>query len=238
MGILDIVIIVIALIFALVGTFKGFVKGFLGALGGIIALVAAYFLSDLVSGWISGSSLGVKTIESISSWFISKNPQFGEIVPAFTNEYLSECLSNLGIPEFLHGLIIGAIDVSTVTNQSVAGFLAPKIAGIAFTGISYIIIFLVVRLVVFILEKVFSKAVHMTALGVVDRILGCIWGIVKAGIIVSVIFLALSFIVTLPFGEGINNWMAADFEKGFGLAEMLYTKNPLIWLYEKVIAKI
>lgn len=237
MGVIDIIILVMFLAAIVFGYFRGFIKQVLSSLAWVIALIAAIFLCKSVSGFIFETSLGFKLNDVISGWISDKGEIFTKVIPSLTDEYFVQVLTEMKIPSILHDFLIGLVDVSEFQNTSIADFVSPKITSFILLVGSFIAIFVVLFILIKILSKIFGDAVRGSALGVVDGVLGAIWGCVKVLILVSTIMLALSFIVSLPFGEAINEWITNDMrltEEGFGIAKFFYEKNPILLIISKL----
>lgn len=236
MGVLDIVIIALLLIFAIRGFIRGFTKQFLGSLSWLIAGIGAIVFCKAVANFISEMTF-VDTINNkIFNWFASKGEAFTAQLPIITKEHLNGSLSEIGVPSFLHNLLIGSVDTSEAVNISVASLLAPRITYFTLIIISYIMLYLVLFILLKIIAHLFGKIIRGSAIGLIDGVLGLLWGSVKAAILVSVAMLILSLITTLPFGEVINEWLVKDMklnEENIGLAKYIYENNPIVILLDK-----
>ena len=92
-----------------------------------------------------------------------------------------------GLAALLLGIIM-AVRFSWVT----AGFLS-EVFHTQYMGIiAFLITFVVVVIVVHIVATLIHKLIHAVALGVFNRILGLVFGIIKAGFIISIILLGLN----------------------------------------------
>lgn len=236
MGVLDIVIIVLALIFAIRGFVRGFTKQFLGSLSWLVAGILAIIFCETLAKILSDFSLADTINNKVFNWFASKGDAFTTQLPIITKEHLSGSLSELGIPSFLHSLVIGNIDMSNTTDISVATLIAPKITYLALVIISYILIYVLSFIILKVIAHMFGKAIRGSAIGLIDGVLGFMWGCVKATIVISVAMLLLSLLTTLPIGESINNWLIKDMklnEDNIGIAKFIYENNPILILLEK-----
>lgn len=237
MGILDIVVIAFLLIFFIVGFIKGFVKQVVKAASGIIAFIVALVFCKKLGAFIFETSLGSRIAEYFYDFLSTKGEIFTTKGVALTDELISEGLTQAGIPSFLHKLIIGSIDVSSFTDISLGEYLAVMITNAILVAVSYLLIYLVVFLVVRLIGKLIGGAVRGSALGFIDGFFGAAWCLIKATFILSCLFLILSFVVTLPFGESINTWITNDMkltEEGFGVAKFLYQNNPILFIFNKI----
>lgn len=237
MGILDIVIIAFLLIFIIIGFVKGFIKQALKAVSGIAAFIAALALCKKVGVILFETSIGTKMLEYFNNFFSSKGEIFTTSGEALTDELITQGLTEAGIPSFLHKIILGSIDVSSFTDITLGQYLATMITNAILVVVSYLAIYLVVFLVIRLIGKLIGGAVRGSALGFIDGFFGAMWCAVKATFILSCLFLVLSFVVTLPFGESINTWITNDMkltEEGFGIAKFLYQNNPILFILNKI----
>lgn len=233
MGILDIIIAILFLVLVIFGFINGFLKQILSSMAWLIALVAATLFCKVVSNMLMDTGVGLSLIGTIYNWLSGKGDAFTTAIPELTESVLTQLLSDNGIPTFLHSALLKVIDLSTFKDISIAEFLSPKVASLLLNIISYIIIYLVVFITLKILAKIFSHIVRSSALGIIDGILGAIWGAIKATIIVSVFMLLISFVVTMPWGQQINEWFIKDIsiaKSGLKFAKFFYEYNPILQL--------
>lgn len=237
MGVLDIAVCGIAFLFAISGFIKGFMKQVFSILAWAGALVVAFMFCNTVAKMISDFSFSKEVTKSIYDWFASKNEAFTLSGVELTSEYLGEQLKTMGIPTFLHKIIIGALPLESLKDVSVATFLSEKLTSFFLVAASFVGLYLVSFIIIKIIASLLKNAVKGNALSAIDGILGLAWGAVKAGIIISVLFLIMSFLVTLPFGQSLNEWLIKDMklaEEGFGIAKYIYQNNPILLLLDKL----
>lgn len=103
-----------------------------------------------------------------------------------------------GILGFRKGLIIGLATLAALILGVWAGFYFSDLVsgfiesvddyhGKYINVISFIIIFIVVIILVHLLAKMIEKVINLTALGIVNKIGGLVFGVLKAAIILSVL---------------------------------------------------
>lgn len=91
--------------------------------------------------------------------------------------------------------------------------------------IYYLIIFLVVFIVVRIIGHIISKGTEKSPLGLVNRVLGLVWGLAKAVIIVCVVLIAYQALTKIGFiNDLLSRWINLD-DKGWGITVWLYENN-------------
>lgn len=240
MGIIDIIILLLFLLFMIFGFFRGFIKQVFSSMAWLIAIIGATFLCSTVAGMLSSSSIGGTLNTTIYDWIASKGEIFTTNIPTITEEYMGEMLTQIGVPSILHSFLIGLIDVSNFADTSIAEFISPQITNLLLTIGAYIIIYLVIFIIVKIIAKLFGNIVRGSALGMVDGVLGAIWGAVKVCIFVSIIMLGLSLVVTMPFGDSVNEWITTDMRlnsEEFGIAKFFYENNLILFVISKISFK-
>ncbi len=108
-----------------------------------------------------------------------------------------------GILGFRKGLIIGLATLAALILGVWAGFyFADFVAGLIEKGfdyngkyiniISFVIIFIAVIVLVHLLARMIEKVVNLTALGIVNKLGGLVFGVLKAAIILSVLIYFLN----------------------------------------------
>lgn len=235
MGVIDIIISILFLIFMIIGFVKGFTKQTLSSFAWLIALGAGVFLSKITSNLLFETGIGESLTNKISSWIISKG---GEIVvtpvSTLTEEMLGEALSSMGIPYFIHPFLTKKFDLSMMENISIVDYISPKISLYILIAGCFIVIYLIVFLLVKLIAKILGDIIKNSPFGFLDRILGMIWGVVKATFIASIFMLLLSLVMSLPI-ESVNDWLVADMKIGvdeFGIAKFIYEHNPIVLIIE------
>ena len=235
MGVIDIIVLILCSIFMIIGFIKGFTKQTLSSFAWLIALVAGIFLCKIVGNLFFNTGIGTNMTDKIYAWIATKGGEtLTTPVTILTEEVLSEALSSIGIPYFIHPILTKNIDLSVVQNISIAEFVSPKISYYLLMIASFIVIYLIVFLIVKLIAKVLGDIIKNSPFGFIDRILGLIWGFVKATFIVSIFMLVLSLVMSLPI-DSINSWLIADMkinEEGFGVAKLIYEHNPILFIIE------
>ena len=237
MGIIDVVIVLLFIALMVIGFLRGFLKQVLSSLSWVIALVAASLLCKAIGNVLFETGIGNNLNLTINYWIASKGEIFSTPLPELTSEYLVEVLNNLRIPTFVHESLIGMIDFSGFKNMTIAEFISPKITILLLTIVSYIVVFLIVFITLKVLAIIFSKIVKSSALSLLDGILGLVWGAIQATIIVSLVMLGLSFIITLPSCEQINEWVTQDLviaKSGLRVAKFFFDNNPLLFVFNEL----
>ena len=238
MGVIDSVVIIIFLIFMIIGFVKGFTKQTLSSFAWLIALVAATSLCKIAAAMLMNTSIAGEVEMKLSNWIILKCGE-GAAQMGVSEAGVSEILSSLGLPYFMHPLLTNSIDFNALSDTSISTFLSESITNYLFLGGCYLIIYLLVFLVVKILAKAFGDAVKGSPFSFIDRILGLIWGAVKATFIISILMLLISLILNLPI-TAVNEWITTDMNLGteeFGVSKFIFEHNPILMIIEQFKSK-
>ncbi|MDD3191650.1 MAG: CvpA family protein [Bacilli bacterium] len=104
----------------------------------------------------------------------------------------------------------------------------------ATNALVFVGLFVVTFVIVKIIGHSLSKSVQKGALGGVDRLIGGVWGIAKALLIVCLVFILVQWVITLPLiGSSVNTFVSEQLDLAnpeFGIARYLYKTNPLSML--------
>ena len=100
--------------------------------------------------------------------------------------------------------------------------------------IYYLVIFVVVFLVIRIIGHIFSKGAEKSPLGLVNRVLGLVWGVAKAAIIVCVLLIAYQALTKIGFiNDLFSRWIDLE-NKGWGITVWLYNNNFITKIIELI----
>ena len=234
MGVIDSIVIIIFVIFMIIGFVKGFTKQTLSSFAWLFALCAATSLCKTLATMLMETTISVDIQNVISNWLVKKCGE-GVMQLGVTEEALSQTLSGLGIPYFIHPILTNTLNLNGVADVTMGVFLSYSITNYIFLVGGYIIIYLIVFLLIKLFAKIFGDAIKKSPFSFIDRILGMIWGTVKATFIISIAMLLLSLILNLPI-ESVNEWIVNDMRLGvddFGVSKFIFEHNPIIYIIEQ-----
>lgn len=237
MGILDICILVIVALAILVGVCRGFVKSILGVFSGLIALLLGIFVSPPMAKALATTGISDSISGKIIGFLNTKGELFTTPPSELVKEKVTEGLNQLKIPAFLHNIIIGKIDFSSLGSDTLANVIGSRLTNIVCLLICFLLIAIVSRIILKIIEVVLKKHLRNRILKRVDRGLGAVAGLINAVVIVSIAMFVVSLLATIP-GEmmsGFNAWIAKDLGSKFGLARIIYEHNPIISMYNLML---
>lgn len=228
MNLIDIIVLSIVGITGLIGLKNGLVKSLIRLLGGLFAVVLAYFLCgsavELVSGLVVVEDLPLNLyVAKIIEADISKNfvgiPGFEDIfvsVPdgGYTFENVSASLTANGVPAVLSGVIapvlVGLMEGSDV---ALATYASGALAGIIMSAVCFLLIFFIISVLLGQLTKLLDKVFSLPVIGLVNRLGGFLFGVIKSVLIIWVIlfFATLLGAVSGPTGALIESTTVVKF---------------------------
>ncbi len=192
-AIMDGAALLLLIIFAVGGLRKGFVKTFFGVFGTIISLVLAALLCASVAKFVE-SKFGLVT--TISNWVSGTLSNiFGEELMNMPLEYATEeNLTEAGVSGFIVKILL-SIDTSTVDGSTpLKDVLAPVFGFYISAGICAIGLFIIFKIILFIIGEIFRKLHELPVIGAVDGLLGFAFGLVQGAIIVEIIISIIGII--------------------------------------------
>lgn len=200
--IFDIVIGAFFVIYLIVGLSKGFGKMLLSLIGTVVTLVIAILLAAPFANFLQG-------VLPIDKWLVA--PMYNHfagidalnvVVPA-TQEGMQGLLTSAGVPGFiaimLAPILFKAVPTS-LTGVTGAQYLASSLSWIILVIASAIILFILIRIVIWMLQILFKKlAFRGGAARAVSHILGGVLGVAKAYFSTLVIMMILSLLLPFSF---------------------------------------
>lgn len=208
-GIIDIIVIVVLGVFGLVGFVKGFLNSLLSLFGNLASLAVAILIVDPcktflnnvfhIVDWLGGLIINGLTSSGILPVSMSGSSMTGQQVVDYLN-------SQSGLIEKLTALFVNK-EAEFTSAADITSHLSNNMGNFAATVFTVIVMFILIRIGIFILSKIFDAITKKRALSGLDRLLGAAMGLLKGGILVFgvlSVFYALS-----PIIPAINNWLAS-----------------------------
>ena len=207
MAIIDIVIITVLVIFGIVGMVKGFLNTIISLFGNLASLAIAIFTAKPVSSFLD------KTFGIVSKLASKIAPSFSAIAPfpegseaTLTGADLKTYLSTDGLT-FQERLISMFINDETVftSNAEIVEYISGTIAGIAAMVISAVVMFILIRIAILLLAKLFDALTKNKAIGGLDRVVGLLFGLLKGALLVFVVLSVFYLIANTTVDGWIQN---------------------------------
>jgi len=192
--VIDIILIVLFVLMVLHGYNKGFIGIVTKLVSLIIALVLAYFLAETVGNYVAETSMG-ETIKTGIEGAISDKLETVE-----KNETIN--------------MLQEKLNFKNVTE------LKENITNYAYTGVGFIIVFVVSRIILWIVQKVFEKIFDLPVLKTFNKLGGIIAATVLFVIEVSTILAVIKSLSTLQFMTSVIRFIESSV-----ITKLLYDHN-------------
>lgn len=132
--------------------------------------------------------------------------------------------------------LAGGIALIIFFGNAIIGLITdPSELDMSTKCIYYVVIFVVFYIAVRIIGHIITKGADKTPLGIVNRLLGVVWGVAKVALSVCVIMLAYEALMKIELVNNLlSRWIDLE-EKGWGITVWLYNNNlitmimGLIW---------
>ena len=206
--IIDVVLVVALLVFILHGFVKGFIDSILKLIGTIGAIAVGIFCAKPVATFLNG-------VININSWFsgvgagMCKGDSLNAVIQTEADRQLAlESLNGSDLPStiktfftnIVNGMPLGEISVAQAVDASVSALIAIVVTGI--------VLFLAVKLVIFLLGKLFDSIEDKRGgKSGLDRLFGAALGALKGGVVVVAIFIICSVLSVAyqPIGQTLQD---------------------------------
>ena len=212
--IIDVVIILAVVISAIIGMKKGFLRSVISVFSWFVCLLVAIFTAKYVAGWINGlydfaGLMGDKISKSLNGM----NEFFGRSINTFANteEIVNSLPSNLnGLLKQLIKVVFSNSSVDMTSTETVGSFVGSCLGDICMVIIAGILVFVVLKIVVAILSKLFDNIEKTKVLGGLNKILGLVLGLLRAGIIIIIINVVMVGLSLIPVANKIITPLVKD----------------------------
>ena len=224
--IIDIAIVLLVVVFGIIGLKKGLLKSVISLFSWVVCILVAIFTAKYVAGWLNNiydfsGFIGNK----ISGGLVGTHEFFSSQISSFESK--EQILASL--PANLNGALKTLITVvfkntsvdmeSTLTVGNIVGASLGHICMLVITGI---LIFIILKLVVFILNKIFDKVAKTKVLGGLNKILGFVFGFAKGLLIVVVINIVMVALSMVPV---VNNTITPILKNNTHVEKVIYNKT-------------
>ena len=200
MIILDILVVLLIVLGALSGHKKGLVGILVGFAALILSIVLAFMFQSVVADAIYDTGIG-SSVAGIAKTNIQKMIDDGESVDKS---------------------IYGKVLANTVTEENIDQ-ASENISRFVMKGLSFIAIFLIVRIICYILQMILNVVFNLPILSTINSTGGTAVGALSVLIKIWILLALLSFVAPLPMFEGIIAKVNQTF-----LIKFLYNNNLLV----------
>ena len=201
-AIMDMLIIVVVGLFCILGFKNGFVKSLISTFGVFIALLVSVLLCSSVATFLESKFGFISSISSgISGILVSI---FGEEIMLTTlNDVTSASLNESNLTAWLIKIIIEVKGIPDIPmDKTICDIVAPVFGYYVACTISVIGLFIIVRIVLFIISEVVKEAHAIKIVGFADKTLGLLFGFIK-GVIFCQIAILIIRVIPLEFFQNV-----------------------------------
>ncbi len=229
--IIDVAIVLLFLILGFIGYRKGFLNSILSLFSWFVCLVVSILVAKYVANWINGIfNISGAIGNSLKSPITNLNELFTKQVNSYydgDNQLAIDTIvgevNSLNINGFLKQIIkmvISNCNVNCETCTSTIGELASTCIGklIVIVGCA-IVLFALLELIIFITKKIVNKLSKARVIGKLNKILGLVFGVIKAGFIVVAINLLVIVLTLIP---AVNNTMSPIIKENTYVEKVIY----------------
>lgn len=199
-----ILIDILVVLLVVLGAFSGHKKGLVGILVGfaalILSIVLAFMFQSVVADAIYDTGLG-QSVAGIAKNNMQDMMKNGENVD---KSIYGKVLSNAVTDDNL-----------TVASENISRFVMK--------GLSFIAIFLIVRIICYILQMILNVVFNLPILSTVNGIGGIVVGGLSVLIKIWIVLALISFVSPLPMFDSIVSYIDKTF-----LVKLLYNNNLLV----------
>lgn len=222
--IVDVVAIAFVALFAIRGISKGFAKLFVSVFGTILSLLFAVLLCTSVANFLQSQFSFVTTVSKSISGILEK--VFGSPIMNTTLEQATtEKLAELGLGDWLSSIILSfASDSSIPTDTTLNEIICPTFAYYVVIVIAVICLFIIFKILFFLLGAFIKKLYTVKLVALVDRTLGLLLGAISGIINLELIILILGIIpidIVQQIYTSISQSVFANFVKTVNLYEVI-----------------
>lgn len=203
--IMDIIVVGIVLMSTIWGARKGFVLTVISFIQWFVCLLAGFVFCT----WMKGFLIDNTTIDDSINQYLLKQME-GSISDNAGYQALPDLFSK---------------SVSETTDQFVYGASA-SITSVLLTIISFLLIVFGIKIISFIMARVFSRKYHDGAVGFVDGFLGFVFGLIRGALFVFLFFAVLVPVLSLIIPESAETIIKAM--ETSNTAGYLYNDNFLL----------
>lgn len=233
--IISIAYIVIIVLFTIFGIKRGLFKSLVSLIKNGLTFILSIILAKPLALIFSRSQFGLKISRKFTELFTEKGGVFAiNIHEGNTSEVIDFALDELSLPDSLSELLDSLLRKHVVFDPTVDMTLAqafgPVITHYIFLAISFILVFIIIRIACSLLNKLFTSLEQIPIIKVVNKSIGGILGAFTGFLLVCLISFALTFIIPIDFS--ISEWLIKVMKLGepdvMTFSKYLYQENILL----------
>ncbi len=193
---IDIILIVVLALFALIGLKRGLIESILSLFGTVASAVIAWFIAKPFAGFVEQIFHVTKYINGyLTKMFIKTSAVFGEAVSEATtgSSVITKNISSTW-KQTIFKILVGDNCVIQA-GEKPADVFAKIVAPIVLIILSGIVAFILIKLAVFLISKLFDALKRNRAINGLDRVLGFMLGALKGALLICI---AMGITIFIP----------------------------------------
>ncbi len=236
--IFDIILVLLFVIFGIMGLKKGFFKSVLSIFNFGLCITIAFFTAKYVATWINALYDFSGLIgNNISNSLINSNEFFAQSINIYESVGSEALIS--AIPDNVNGLLVqlikivfsnGKVDMSS--TESIGSVIGLSLGKICMVIIAGILVFIVLTIAVALLTRILDNLSKTKVIGGLNKILGFVFGLVKAGLILFIVNVVL---VALSLVPPVNKLINPIIQENTYIEKVVY--NSTDKLFEKYVVE-
>ncbi len=206
--IIDIILIAVLVIFGIIGYKKGLLRTVLSLFSWVVCVVVAVWLAKYVASWINGIyDFSALIGRSISKSLIKSNDFFAQAVNVYEaggkDALIAAIPDNNKLLAQLIKVVFSNSKVDMSSTHSIGSVVGASLGQICMVIISGILVFIILKIAVALLSKLFKKIEQTKVLGGLNKVLGMILGLLKGALIIAVVNCILVALTLIPFANKV-----------------------------------
>lgn len=216
--IIDIIAAVLIIAAFAAGAGKGLVKSVWRVAAWLITAVLTFMLVQPAADFLSGTKAAVKINEAVYNDVLQRLPSSG-------TDDENTVSSKTAIPKF----ILGGLDIEDIKSNAVpeaAAELSRNITQIAIKIIACIALFIILRLILAVLFKIFDAASKLPVINSANKLLGGLLGVIN---ILFVIYIVCALVSLFAANESVTDVINSSY-----IVKYFYNNNILLQLVLRI----
>ena len=213
MNVIDIVILIIMVASVVYGLYRGFIHTLLSVASCLISLFVAFTYGPKLAAVVSGSQ-GVSStlatytdaVARVGDYSLASTP-----VSQLSDNVIQTILDSVSLPESIASILRG-----NLKNQAFAGtglstvndYVSNTVVAVAVDILCFIVVFALCFMVLSIVVSLIQHVFKLPLLKQLDWLAGGAFGLVRGGLILYVLFLAIPILSTIIPLDAFNDMLA------------------------------
>ena len=222
---IDILALGIIFLITFLSVKQGFIKSLVSTLGTIFSLLFAVLLCSTVVSFVERKFAYVSSVSNWLGGFIDKI--FGkEVMEQQVSLVSKQSLSNGGLSSFIAQLVLSVAAKAEISPAAtVKEIICPVFAYYIVFAISFICLFILFKIIFFILGDLSKKLQKIKIIGPLNKTLGGIFGFIKSVFIIDVVLIIINAIplgLTQSISLAFSNTILVSFLSKINFISILF----------------